>query len=93
MQQDDLGAIAAKPWWQSRTMIGAAITGGSVLGGLAFGLTLDAETQRVLADQTTTWIIATAALGGTVMTVVGRARATKAVTLTKAGAARVNAQS
>lgn len=93
MQQDDLGSVAAKPWWQSRTMIGAAVTGGSVLGGLAFGLTLDAETQRVLADQATTWIIATSMLGGTVLTIVGRARATKAVTLTKAGAARVNAQS
>ena len=93
MQQDDLGAIAAKPWWQSRTMIGAAITGGSALGALAFGFSLDAETQRVLADQVTTWIIATAMLGGTVLTIVGRAKATKAVTLTKAGAARVNAQS
>lgn len=68
-----------KPWYQSRTIIGAAITGGSVLGGLAFGLSLDAETQRVLADQATTWIIATTMLGGTVLTIVGRVKAEKAI--------------
>ncbi|WP_264047520.1 hypothetical protein [Methylobacterium flocculans] len=68
-----------KPWYQSRTIIGAGIMGGSVLGGLAFGLTLDAETQRVLADQVTTWIIATSMLGGTVLAIVGRFKAEKAI--------------
>lgn len=75
--------LAPKPWWQSRTIVGAGIAGGSVLGGIAFGFSLDSETQRVLADQTTAFLIAGGALVGTLLTIWGRFNASRPVTLTK----------
>lgn len=75
--------MAPKPWWQSRTIVGAGIAGGSVLGGIAFGFSLDGETQRVLADQTTAFLVAGGALAGTVITIIGRFKASRPVSLTK----------
>lgn len=91
MDQNDLAEAAAvasgaKPWWQSRTIWGAGIAGASVLGGMAYGFQLDAETQRVVADQTTAFVTAGVALFGTLVAIYGRAKATKPVTLTKKGA-------
>lgn len=74
---------APKPWWQSRTIIGAGIAGGSILGGIGFGFSLDAETQRLVADQTTAFLVAGGALGGTLLTIYGRFAASRPVTLTK----------
>ncbi|MGF3028075.1 hypothetical protein ACQVP2_35470, partial [Methylobacterium aquaticum] len=72
--------------WQSKTIIGAGIAGASVLGGIAFGFQLDAETQRVVADQATAFVTAGAALGGTLLAIYGRVKASRPVTLTKKGA-------
>lgn len=76
-------AATPKPWWQSRTIVGAAIAGGSILGGLGFGFSLDAETQKVVADQLVAFLVAGGALFGTVMTIWGRFKASRPVTLTK----------
>ena len=90
MDQTDLTEAAAvasgaKPWWRSRTIWGAGIAGASVLGGMAVGFQLDAETQRVVADQTTAFVTAGVALGGTLLAIYGRFKAAKTVTLTKKG--------
>ena len=79
----DLAASPPKPWWQSRTIVGAGIAGGSVLGGIAFGFSLDSETQQLLTDQTTAFVVAGGALGGTLLSIWGRFNASRQVTLTK----------
>ena len=83
MLQDNFQAEPPKPWWQSRTILGAGIAGGSVLGGIAFGFSLDGETQRVLADQTAAFLVAGGALAGTVLSIYGRFKASRPVTLAK----------
>ncbi|WP_437871313.1 hypothetical protein ACSD7O_22305 [Methylorubrum extorquens] len=83
MLQDEFQAAPPKPWWQSRTIIGAAITGGSIVGAMAFGFSLDSETQQVLADQTAAFLIAGGALAGTAITIWGRFKASRPVMLTK----------
>lgn len=81
MDQDDapLAGGETKPWWASKTIIGAGI-GVAGLGLAAAGYRIDAATQAVLIDQTTEWVSATAALAGTVMVIVGRIAATKTLT-------------
>lgn len=91
MNENDLTEAAAvvsgaKPWWQSKTIIGAGITAISVVGGLTVGFQLDPETQRLVIDQTYAFVAAGVALGGTVLTIYGRVKAARTVTLTKKGA-------
>ncbi|MCF4125023.1 hypothetical protein [Methylobacterium sp. SyP6R] len=80
MDQDNasLAGGDTKPWWASRTIIGAGI-GLAGLGLAAAGYQIDAATQSVLIDQTTAWVSATAALAGTVMVIIGRIAATKTI--------------
>lgn len=83
MLQDNFQAEPPKPWWQSRTILGAGVAAGSVLGGIAFGFSLDGETQQLLTDQTTAFVVAGGALGGTLLSIWGRFKASRPVTLAK----------
>ncbi|MBX9596074.1 MAG: hypothetical protein K2X46_17045 [Roseomonas sp.] len=67
-----------KPWWLSKTIIGAGI--GAAGMGLAFtGYQIDPETQRVLIDQSYAFASAALALVGTITVIVGRFMAQKAI--------------
>lgn len=83
MIKDDLGAIGeTKPFWQSKTMWGAGIGTLGMIAG-AIGYQIDPATQQVLIDQSYAAVMAVSALVGTVLVVVGRLRADKAVSATK----------
>lgn len=64
----------AKPWWQSRTIIGALVSLLAVLAG-AIGLPLT-ETDQV---QLTNVLVALGGAAGTLLTILGRIRASRPV--------------
>lgn len=76
------GPAGTKPFWLSKTMWGA---GFGILGmvAAAAGFQLDADTQKLLIDQSYAFVSAAFALGGTVLVVVGRFKANQAVTAKK----------
>lgn len=68
----------SKPWYASKTVWGSLV-GGAGLVTAYLGYRVDPATQAVLVDQTTAAVVAVAALASTVLTLVGRFRATKTV--------------
>jgi len=67
-------AVLPKPWWQSRTVIGAAVTLVSGVGAVA-GYGISDQTQAQLTDL----LAAGGALVGGVLALWGRIRADRAV--------------
>jgi tetrahydrodipicolinate N-succinyltransferase len=67
-----------KPWWQSRAIIGGAVSIGAVVAGL-FGFNVDPDTQAVIVDQGVAIGAAVATVVGGVMAIWGRIKATKAI--------------
>lgn len=79
MEQDDLGAVGeTKPWYASKTIIGAAVTALALVAGF-FGVTIDEATKQVLIEQSTALLSAGGILVGVVLTIVGRVTARKAI--------------
>ncbi len=67
-----------KKWWQSRGIIGPAITMATVVLGF-FGVKVDAATSQIVLDQTMGAIGAVTALGGSLLGIIGRLRAKKTI--------------
>lgn len=79
MQQDTSGTVGeTKPWYLSKTIIGAGISAGAVAAGF-FGVTIDEATKQVILDQTSAVIGGVVILSGLAMTIVGRVTAKKAI--------------
>lgn len=72
------GTAGAKPWYASKTIIGAAVMGTAIVGGF-FGVDIDEATKKVVVDQTEALVVAATALGGTGLAIYGRFVAKKAI--------------
>jgi hypothetical protein len=70
--------IETKPFYASMGIWGGAIAGASVLFGF-FGVTIDAETQRVIATEAVALITAAGTVIGSVLAIWGRIRAVKRI--------------
>lgn len=84
MRQDTetQGLDGTKPFWMSKTMWGAGLGVAAMVVGVA-GYQIDPATQQILIDQSYAAAVAVFALGSTVLTVVGRFKASQAVTAKK----------
>lgn len=74
-----MNTTETKPWWASRTIIGQVISILSMILGALIGIDFDTNTQALIVDQFTAAISAGVSLFGTVITIWGRFRATKAI--------------
>jgi protein-S-isoprenylcysteine O-methyltransferase Ste14 len=62
----------SKPWWASKSIIGAIMAGVSLILGAFFGVKIDEATQALVVDQLTAAIAAISTFGGLAMTIWGR---------------------
>jgi hypothetical protein len=68
----------SKPWYASMGIWGGIISAASILGGF-FGITVDAETQRVIASEAVALVTAAGTVIGSALAIWGRFRATKTI--------------
>ncbi|MCJ2050883.1 hypothetical protein [Methylobacterium sp. J-070] len=79
MGNDTTATVAeTKPWYLSKGVIGALVAAAAIVAGF-FGVKIDPTTQQVVADQATAVIAAGVALGGAVLALYGRLKATKLI--------------
>jgi uncharacterized membrane protein len=68
----------SKPWYASMGVVGGAIAGASAIFGF-FGVTIDAETQRVIASEAVALVTAAGTVIGSALAIWGRIRAVKRI--------------
>ena len=68
----------SKEWYASRGVWGSLVTIASLIVGLV-GIDIDPATQAVLVDNVTAGAVAIGTVVGTVMSLIGRLKATKAI--------------
>lgn len=61
----------SKPWWQSKTIWGAAIAFGAPLAAKVFHVNFTPESQSALTD----WIVGSASAFGGLLAIIGRIKA------------------
>ena len=68
-----------KGWYASRGVWGSVVTVASIAFALIYGTQIDADTQKTLADQIVALVTAIGTLGGSIVALYGRLKATKRI--------------